>query len=64
MQLTTIRDLIIHIEPLLGSEADPAIVAILAECLWGDYRVGDEIAIPDDLAGLYLECERVHGGEG
>ena len=60
MQLTTIRDLIIHIEPLLGSEADPAIVERLAYGIWGNAKPGEEIEIPEDLAQLYLEAEAVH----
>lgn len=57
---TTIRDLIAHIEPLLGSEADPAIVERLAYGIWGDAAPGDEIEIPEDLADLYIQAESVH----
>jgi hypothetical protein len=57
---TTIRDLTQHIEPLLGSEADPAIVERVAYGIWGDAKPGDDIEIPGDLAQLYLEAEAVH----
>ena len=60
MRFTTIRDLIVHIEPMIGDNADPAIVERLAYGIWGNAGPGEDIVIPDDLAQLYLEAEAVH----